>query len=47
MNSLEKSRRDIMKMTALGAIAGGLVSRTDKVAAMQGAAAPAARSPPR
>ncbi|MFC0306843.1 aminopeptidase P family N-terminal domain-containing protein [Rhizorhabdus histidinilytica] len=40
MNSLEKSRRDIMKMTALGAIAGGLVSRTDKVAAMQGAAAP-------
>jgi Xaa-Pro dipeptidase len=36
MNSLDKSRRDIMKLTALGAVSAGLMSRADKVAAMQG-----------
>jgi len=35
MIGLAKTRRDIMKLTALGAITGGLVARSDKVAAMQ------------
>ena len=40
MTTLEKSRRDIMKLTALGALSAGLVSRSDRVAAMQSGGAP-------